>query len=97
MCTVWSLNTSINTEPEKGFDLIILNSEYNVNPLFMVLKKEKRIYMKKILENLEIKKFNKLLKNKNIVPVSTGDELLYLYDTELGLSYYPKYNEMVVA
>lgn len=53
--------------------------------------------MKKLLEKLEIKKFNKLLKNKNIVPVSTGDELLYLYDTETGLSYYPKYNEMVVA
>lgn len=53
--------------------------------------------MKKILEKLEIKKFNKLLKNKNIITVSTGDELLYLYDTELGLSYYPKYNEMVVA
>lgn len=53
--------------------------------------------MKKLLQNLEIKKFNKLLKNKNFVPVSTGNELLYLYDTESGLSYYPKYNEMVVA
>ena len=53
--------------------------------------------MKKILENLELKKFNNLLKNKNVVPVSTGDKLLYLYDTENGLSYYPKYNEMVVA
>lgn len=53
--------------------------------------------MKKILKKLEIKKFNKLLKNKNVVPVSTGDELLYLYDMNTGLSYYPKYNEMVVA
>ncbi len=53
--------------------------------------------MKKILKKLEVKKFNRLLKNKNIVPVSTGDELLYLYDTELGLSYYPKYNSLVVA
>lgn len=53
--------------------------------------------MKKILQNLEIKKFNKLLKDKNIIPVSTGDELLYLYDTELGLSYYPKFNRLVVA
>lgn len=53
--------------------------------------------MKKLLENLEIKKFNQLLKNKNIVPVSTGNELLYLYDTESGLSYYPKFNRMVVA
>lgn len=53
--------------------------------------------MKKILKKLEIKKFNKLLKNKNIVPVSTGDELLYLYDIESGLSYYPKFNRMVVA
>lgn len=53
--------------------------------------------MKKLLENLEIKKFNQLLRNKNIVPVSTGDELLYLYNVETGLSYYPKYNEMVVA
>lgn len=53
--------------------------------------------MKKILEKIEIKKFNKLLKNKNIVPVSTGNELLYLYDTESGLSYYPKYNNLEVA
>lgn len=53
--------------------------------------------MKKLLQNLEIKKFNKLLKNKNIVPVSTGDELLYLYDMNTGLSYYPKYNRLVVA
>lgn len=53
--------------------------------------------MKKLLKNLEIKKFNQLLKNKNVVPVSTGNELLYLYDTESGLSYYPKFNRMVVA
>lgn len=53
--------------------------------------------MKKILEKLEIKKFNQLLKNKNVVPVSTGDELLYLYDTESGLSYYPKFNRLAVA
>lgn len=53
--------------------------------------------MKKILEKLEIKKFNKLLRNKNIVPVSAGNELLYLYNTESGLSYYPKFNRLVVA
>ncbi len=53
--------------------------------------------MKRILKDLEIKKFNKLLKEKNIIPISTGDELLYLYDMNTGLSYYPKFNRLVVA
>lgn len=87
----------INHHEPKRLDLIILNLKYNVNPLLSSKIIEKRIYMKKILEKIEIKKFNKLLKNKNIVPVSTGNELLYLYDTESGLSYYPKYNNLEVA
>ena len=53
--------------------------------------------MKKILESLEIKRFNQLLKNKNIIKITRGNELLYLYDTESGLSYYPKYNNLEVA
>lgn len=52
--------------------------------------------IKKMLEELEIKKFNKLVKEGKAIPVTNGDELWYLLGTN-NKEYYPKYNNGLVV
>ena len=87
----------INQAEPKRLDLIILNLKYNVNPLLSSKIIEKRIYMKKILKDLELKKFNKLARKENIIPVTRGNELLYLLDVVTGKEYHPEFSGLVVA
>ena len=53
--------------------------------------------MKKIFKELELRKFNKLVRKENIIPVTRGNELLYLLDTITGKEYYPEFSGLVVA
>lgn len=53
--------------------------------------------MKKILKDLELKKFNKLARKENIIPVTRGSELLYLLDVVTGKEYHPEFSGLVVA
>lgn len=51
--------------------------------------------MKKILNILEIKKFEKLANDKDAVLFTAGNEIEYIYNKRTGKRYYPK-NLLVV-
>lgn len=46
--------------------------------------------MKKLLINLEIKKFTKLANDKNAVLFTSGNEIEYIYNKRTKKRYYPK-------
>lgn len=51
--------------------------------------------MKKLLKDLEIKKFTKLANDENTVLFTNGNEIDYIYNKVTGKRYYPK-NTLVV-
>lgn len=56
---------------------------------------EEMIEMKKLLKDLEIKKFTKLANDENTVLFTNGNEINYIYNKVTGKRYYPK-NTLVV-
>ena len=56
---------------------------------------EEMIEMKKLLKDLEIKKFTKLANDENTVLFTNGNEIDYIYNKVTGKRYYPK-NILVV-
>ena len=46
--------------------------------------------MKKLLINLEIKKFTKLANKDNSILFTSGNEIDYIYNKKTGKRYYPK-------
>lgn len=51
--------------------------------------------MKKLLINLEVKKFNKLASDQDAVLFTSGNEIDYIYNKRTKKRYYPK-NTLVV-
>lgn len=56
---------------------------------------EEMIEMKKLLKDLEIKKFTKLANDENTVLFTSGNEIDYIYNKVTGKRYYPK-NTLVI-
>lgn len=48
--------------------------------------------MKKLFQKLELKKFEKLVNNKNNVLFTEGNEIQYIYNKKTNKRYFPKYN-----
>ena len=51
--------------------------------------------MKKLLKDLEIKKFTKLANDTDAVLFTSGNEINYIYNKRTGKRYYPK-NTLVI-
>lgn len=51
--------------------------------------------MKKMLKELEIKKFNKLANDVDTVLFTSGNEIDYIYNKRTGKRYYPK-NTLII-
>ena len=51
--------------------------------------------MKKLLKDLEIKKFTKLANDIDAVLFTSGNEINYIYNKRTGKRYYPK-NTLVI-
>lgn len=45
--------------------------------------------IKKLLNKIEINKFNKLINNKSTIPIVSGDTLITVYDRNKKISYAP--------
>ena len=45
--------------------------------------------IKKLLNKIEVNKFNKLINNKNSIPIVSGDTLIAVYDRNKKISYAP--------
>ena len=45
--------------------------------------------IKKLLNKIEINKFNKLINNENTIPIVSGDTLIAVYDKNKKISYAP--------
>lgn len=50
----------------------------------------------KILSNYEKKYFNKLIKKCGYIPVTQGNELMYLISTKTNKVYYPEFNKKLI-
>ena len=50
----------------------------------------------KILCNYEKKYFNKLIKKCGYIPITQGDELMYLISTKTNKVYYPEFNKKLI-
>lgn len=50
----------------------------------------------KILCNYEKKYFNKLIKKCGYIPVTQGNELMYLISTKTNKAYYPEFNKKLI-
>lgn len=48
--------------------------------------------IKKLLNKIEVNKFNKLLNNENTIPIVSGDTLIAIYDRNKKISYAPSLN-----
>lgn len=51
--------------------------------------------MKKLLKNLEIKKFTKLANDLDAVLFTSGNEIDYIYNKKTGKKYYPKHTLII--
>lgn len=48
--------------------------------------------IKKLLNKIEVNKFNKLINNENMIPIVSGDTLIAVYDKNKKISYAPSLN-----
>lgn len=48
--------------------------------------------MKKLFKQIELKKVEKLVNNKDSVLFTSGNEIEYIYNKKTNKRYYPKYN-----